>query len=104
MVLVNYGDFSTNSSNPYYLHLNESPTLTLVLPSLDNKDYHPWAHSMHIDLISKNNEKFVDGTLHISNVSNPLYALWIRYNTMFLHGFIASLVNPFQDQVFGLNL
>lgn len=39
---------------------------------------------MHIALISKNKDKFVDGTLTKPLVSDPLYATWIRCNTMVL--------------------
>lgn len=84
MALVNYGDFSTNSSNPYYLHPNKNLALTLISPPLDNKNYHSWARSIHITLISKNKEKFVDGTLPKPDVSDPLYVHWIRCNTMVL--------------------
>lgn len=39
---------------------------------------------MHIALISKNKDKFVDDTLIKPLVSDPLYAPWIRCNTMVL--------------------
>ncbi|MCI25382.1 hypothetical protein A2U01_0046573, partial [Trifolium medium] len=77
-------DFSTNSANPYYLHPNENPALVLVSPVLDNKNYHTWSRSVHIGLISKNKENFIDGTLPKPLVSDPLYAPWIRCNTMVL--------------------
>jgi hypothetical protein len=77
-------DFATNSANPYYLHPNENPALVLVSPALDNKNYHTWSRSMQIALISKNKEKFVDGTLPKPLVSDPLYAPWVQCNTMVL--------------------
>ncbi|KHN02608.1 hypothetical protein glysoja_043563, partial [Glycine soja] len=76
--------FSTNSANPYYLHPNENPALVLVSPSLTAKNYHTWSRSMHIALISKNKDKFIDGSLPKPPVSDPLYAPWIRCNTMVL--------------------
>lgn len=39
---------------------------------------------MHIALISKKKEKFIDGTLTKPPVADPLYAPWIRCNTMVL--------------------
>ncbi|CAJ2628544.1 unnamed protein product [Trifolium pratense] len=84
MALQNYTDFPTNSANPYYLHPNENPALVLVSPSLTAKNYHTWSRSMHIALISKNKEKFIDGSLPKPPVSDPLYAPWIRCNTMVL--------------------
>ncbi|PNX65137.1 hypothetical protein L195_g062447, partial [Trifolium pratense] len=74
MALQNYNDFSTNSANPYYLHPNENPALVLVSPSLTAKNYHTWSRSMHIALISKNKDKFIDGSLPKPSVSDPLYA------------------------------
>ena len=84
MAYQSFTDFSTNSSNPYYLHPNENPALVLVTPVLDDKNYHTWARSMNIALISKNKEKFIDGTLPKPPVSDVLYAPWIRCNTMVL--------------------
>lgn len=84
MALQNFVDFSTNSANPYYLHPNENPALVLVSPSLTAKNYHTWSRSMHIALISKNKDKFIDGSLPKPPVSDPLYAPWIRCNTMVL--------------------
>lgn len=39
---------------------------------------------MHIALISKNKEKFIDGSLTKPLVADPVYAPWIRCNTMLL--------------------
>ncbi|XP_058757455.1 uncharacterized protein LOC131630718 [Vicia villosa] len=84
MAFQSFTDFSTNSSNPYYLHPNENPSLVLVTPLLDDKNYHTWARSMHIALISKNKERFIDGTLPKPPISDVLYAPWVRCNTMVL--------------------
>ena len=69
-----YSDFMTNSANPYYLHPNKSHVLILVAPPLDNKNYHTWSRSMHIALISKNKEKFIDGSFPKPFVFDPFYA------------------------------
>ncbi|CAL5205598.1 unnamed protein product [Lathyrus oleraceus] len=84
MATTDYSDFSTNSANPYYLHPNENPTLILVSPPLDHKNYHTWARSMNISLISKNKDKFVDGSFPKPSITDPLYSPWIRCNTMVL--------------------
>ncbi|XP_050890149.1 uncharacterized protein LOC127095511 [Lathyrus oleraceus] len=39
---------------------------------------------MHIALISKNKEKFIDGSLTKPPIADPLYDPWIRCNTMVL--------------------
>ncbi|CAI8606828.1 unnamed protein product [Vicia faba] len=84
MAYQQFIDFSTNSTNPFYLHPNENLALILVSPLLDDKNYHSWARSMHIALISKNKDKFIDDSLSKPPVSDPLYASWIRCNTMVL--------------------
>ncbi|XP_058766013.1 uncharacterized protein LOC131639539 [Vicia villosa] len=84
MAYQTYQDFSTNSSNPYCLHPNENLALVLVSPLLDDKNYHSWSRSRHIALISKNKEKFIYGSLPKPPTTDPLYAPWIRCNTMVL--------------------
>ena len=84
MAYQSYVDFSTNSANPFYLHPNENPALVLVSPPLDVKNYHVWARSMQIALISKNKDRFIDGSLPKPPLSDPLYAPWIRCNIMVL--------------------
>ncbi|XP_058746040.1 uncharacterized protein LOC131618902 [Vicia villosa] len=84
MAAQSFLDFATNSANPYYLHPNENPALVLVTPPLDDKNYHTWSRSMQISLISKNKDKFIDGSLPKPAVSDILFAPWIRCNTMVL--------------------
>ena len=40
MAFPNYTDYLTNASNLFYLHPNENPSVVLVTPLLDNKNYH----------------------------------------------------------------
>lgn len=84
MAFQSFTDFSTNSPNPYYLHPNENPSFILVTHLLDDKYYHTWARSIHIALISKNKERFIDGTLPKPLVYVALYAPWIHCITMVL--------------------
>jgi hypothetical protein len=84
MANPSFSDFATNPSNPYYLHPNENPSLVLVTPSLDSKNYKTWSRSMRVALISKNKLKFVDGTLNPPPVSDLLHEPWLRCNNMVL--------------------
>lgn len=68
----------------FYLHPNGNPSLVLVTPPLTDKNYHTWARSMHIALISKNKEKFIDETLNKPPMSDPMFEPWICCNTMVL--------------------
>lgn len=84
MAETTYADFSTNPSNPYYIHPNENPTLILVTPPLDSKNYLSWARSMKVALISKNKLRFIDGTFTKPNATSILYDPWIRGNNLVL--------------------
>ncbi|KAK2417773.1 hypothetical protein QL285_040035 [Trifolium repens] len=81
---TNFADFSTNPSNPYYIHPNENPTLILVTPLLDSKNYISWARSMKVALISKNKIKFVDGSFQKPAAASILYDPWVRCNNLVL--------------------
>ncbi|KAL5128348.1 hypothetical protein HKD37_14G040611 [Glycine soja] len=83
-MVISYSDFATNPSNPYYMHPNENPSLILIQPMLDNKNYQIWCRSMKVALISKNKVKFVDGTLSPPPISDPLYEPWLRCNNLVL--------------------
>ncbi|XP_058762908.1 uncharacterized protein LOC131636299 [Vicia villosa] len=95
MAYQSFVDFSTNSTNSFYLHPNENSALILVSPLLDDKNYHTWARSMQIALISKNKEKFIDVTLIKPLVIGPLYAHWIRYIQKDLYKFRQGKLNVF---------
>ncbi|XP_020208977.2 uncharacterized protein LOC109793916 [Cajanus cajan] len=77
-----YADFTTNPYNPYYLHPNETPSLVLVTPLLDGKNYHTRARAMRMALMSKHKVKFIDGTLTPPHSSSILFEPWGRCNTM----------------------
>lgn len=79
-----YSDFMTNPSNPYFCHGNENPSQPLVTPLLSGLNYHTWAQSMRIALISKNKLKFVDGTMTAPIATESLYNAWERCNNMVL--------------------
>jgi len=91
----NYLDFATNPSNPYYMHPNENPSLILVGPLLDSKNYNSWARAMKVALISKNKLKFIDGTFVQPAQANVLRDPWLRCNHMVLswlrHSISASI-------------
>lgn len=79
-----------------------NPTLFLVSPLLYDKSYHTWSRSTHIILISKKKEKFIDGTLTKPPVADPLYALWIRCNTMVLAWLHRSISKLLPNLCYGL--
>jgi len=79
-----YADFATNPSNPYYLHPNENPSLILVTPLLDSKNYSSWSRAMKVALISKNKLRFVDDTFQCPSSTNVLHEQWIRCNNVVL--------------------
>lgn len=79
-----YVDFATNSLNPYYVHANENPSMVLVNPVLDGKNYHTWARSIKVVLETKNKMKFLDGTIGPPNEGDALCEPWCRCNSIIL--------------------
>ncbi|GAU48858.1 hypothetical protein TSUD_288650 [Trifolium subterraneum] len=77
-----FSDYATNPSNPYYIHPNENPSLVLVTPLLDRKNYNSWSRAMKVALISKNKLKFVDGTFIQPAPAHVLHDPWVRCNNM----------------------
>ncbi|XP_061354958.1 uncharacterized protein LOC133299505 [Gastrolobium bilobum] len=84
-------DHLSNPSNPLYLHPSESPSLVLVTPVLNGRNYHGWVRAMKMALLSKNKLCFVDGTYTVPAETDPLFKAWERCNIMvlsWLHRFI----------------
>ncbi|XP_061362704.1 uncharacterized protein LOC133306403 [Gastrolobium bilobum] len=77
-------DYLTNPSNPLHLHSSENPSLILVSPPLNGKNFHSWQRSMKMALRSKNKITFVDGTFKIPKSSDSTFAAWERCNMMVL--------------------
>nr|DAD45980.1 TPA_asm: hypothetical protein HUJ06_004210 [Nelumbo nucifera] len=78
-------------SNPFYLHLNENPSLVLVSPVLSGPNFHSWFKSMRMALLSKNKLGFVDGSILIPSKDDPTYPAWQRCNTMVYSWLVRSL-------------
>ncbi|XP_050216130.1 uncharacterized protein LOC126667211 [Mercurialis annua] len=78
-------------SSPYYLHPSENPSLILVSPLMNGQNYHSWARSMCMCLLSKNKLKFVDGSIAVPAKSDSLFSVWERCNTMVLSWILRSL-------------
>ncbi|XP_019417053.1 PREDICTED: uncharacterized protein LOC109328178 [Lupinus angustifolius] len=80
-----YIDFNINPSNPFFLHSNENPTLVLVTPLLNGKNYHSWARAMRMILESKNKIGFLDKSIPRPLPEDVLYGPWRRCNNTILY-------------------
>ncbi|KAF1888731.1 hypothetical protein Lal_00036773 [Lupinus albus] len=74
------------NNNPYFLSSNESPTVVLVTPLLNGKNYHSWARSMRLSLDSKNKLDFIDEILTRPPQDDPMHNSWKRIADL-LHDF-----------------
>ncbi|XP_028802468.1 uncharacterized protein LOC114757562 [Neltuma alba] len=83
----------TDQNSPYYIHPSENPALVLVAPPLDGANYHGWARSMKMALLSKNKLKFIDGSISLPSVKDPLYPAWERCNNL-VQGWIIKSLSP----------
>ena len=84
-------EISSDPANPYYIYPSENPSLILVAPPLDGANYHAWARTMKMALLTKNKLKFVDGSIPPPATTDPLYPAWERCNTLVQSWLIKSL-------------
>ncbi|CAN0898258.1 hypothetical protein LINGRAHAP2_LOCUS19605 [Linum grandiflorum] len=61
--------------HPYFVTVGDNPgTLLVFAPLTLSTDYHSWARSMRMSLLSKNKFGFVDGTVTPAAPSDVLYS------------------------------
>ncbi|XP_061374365.1 uncharacterized protein LOC133316602 [Gastrolobium bilobum] len=77
-------DYLTNPANPFFLHPSENPSLVLVSPKLNDKNYHSWARAMKMALLSKNKVGFIKGGIVSPPAEDPLFLAWECCNTIVL--------------------
>lgn len=82
--------------DPFSMHPNDNPYLSIVSPSLNNTNFHSWSRAIKISLRSKNKLGFINGTLIRPNPTNSKYLAWDRCNNMVM----ASLTNSIEKMVF----
>ncbi|XP_061368692.1 uncharacterized protein LOC133311632 [Gastrolobium bilobum] len=84
---------SNQISDPYYLHPNESPSLILVTPSMNGRNYHSCSRAIKVALILKNKLGFVNGTITTPSEDNVKYVAWEGCNMMVLSWVHRSIDN-----------
>src|ERR1044072_8493008 len=82
------GDHGDNplhdASSQYYVHPSENPSMVLVSPILDGRNYYEWARSMRMALNTKKKSRFVDGSIAKPETFDPLFPFWERCNNLIL--------------------
>ncbi|KAL4318156.1 hypothetical protein GQ457_18G021710 [Hibiscus cannabinus] len=72
-------------SDEYYIHPNENPALVLTSSLLTGSgNYHTWARSMRMSLISKNKFLFVNGAIKQPSDADPRFFAWEKCNNLVL--------------------
>lgn len=89
----NTSDPTQNPSSPYYVHPNESPSITMVHSPLTGPNYHIWARSMRRAIISENKFGFLAGAISAPGSFHPLYPAWERCNNL-IHSWLMHSVSP----------
>ncbi|GMI99394.1 hypothetical protein HRI_003608700 [Hibiscus trionum] len=89
MVSVDSASYSPSSDNDdpsseFYIHPNENPALVLTSSLLTGSNYHGWARSMKMSLISKNKISFVDGSIKEPRKDEENYRAWVKCNNLVL--------------------
>lgn len=77
-----------DESSPYYVH---NPVIVLVSPVLTRQNYHQWAQSMELSLITKNRIGFIDGTIPIPSKTDSMFSTWRRANNLVVRWIFASV-------------
>lgn len=63
----------------------------LVSAVLTRQNYHQWARSMELSLITKNNIGFVDDTIPVPSKTDSMFQTWRRANNLVVSWIIASV-------------
>jgi len=71
-----------NAHSPFFLHSSDHPGLNIVSHVLDGSNYNNWSIAMRMSLDAKNKLSFVDGTLPRPDVSDRMFKIWSRCNSM----------------------
>src|ERR1044072_1380617 len=82
-----------DASSPYYVHPSENPSMVLVSPILDGRNYYEWARSMRMALSTKNKAQFIDGSIVKPDNFDPIFPIWERFNNLIL-SWIQHVVTP----------
>ena len=80
-----------DSSNPYFLHHSDNPSLVLVSQPLIGENYASWSRTMLIALSVKNKLGFVDGSIPKPAGTDPNLSSWIRNNNIVISWILNSV-------------
>ncbi|CAN1331420.1 hypothetical protein LINPERPRIM_LOCUS35315 [Linum perenne] len=83
----------TDSSSPYYIHLAENLSQSLVTRLLTETNYSSWCRAMTKALGTKNKLQFLDGSIQEPLLTSLLAPLWDRNNKLLL-AWILKSVSP----------
>ncbi|XP_060216321.1 uncharacterized protein LOC132643809 [Lycium barbarum] len=71
-----------DSSNPYYIHPSDSPSMSLVNSIFDGRCYGGWRKGVLIALSAKNKVGFIDGAISQPSNTAETFKSWARCNDM----------------------
>ena len=71
-----------NAHSPFFLHSSDHLGLNIVSHVLDGSSYNNWSIAMRMSLDAKNKLSFVDGSLPRPDVSDRMFRIWSRCNSM----------------------
>ena len=86
-------DPTQNPSSPYFVHPNETPSISMVSEILTGPNYYTWARSMRRAMIGKNKFGFLNGTITPPDQFHPLYPAWERCNNL-IHTWLMNSLSP----------
>lgn len=89
-----------NSSNPYFLHNDDSLSTLLVSQPLTGNNYSTWSCSMSMAFNAKKKLGFIDGSIPKSSQhTNSLFEPWSRFNNKVLSCILNSISLKFAASI-----
>ncbi|XP_048233111.1 uncharacterized protein LOC125370687 [Ricinus communis] len=92
-----------DQNSEYYIHPNENPIPMLTSYQLIGNNYHSWAQSMKMSLISKNKFQFVNGSIKVHREEDPSYNACLKCNNLVLSWLQRSLNTEIGQSVMWLD-
>ena len=82
---------SQNPASPFYIHPSKSLTFVIVTPPLTANNFQSWSCSFRMALISKHKMDFLNGSIPIPQLTDPIYSSWERCNVLLMSWLLNSL-------------
>ncbi|XP_042983161.1 uncharacterized protein LOC122312582 [Carya illinoinensis] len=82
-----YNSPSEDPNSHFFIHHSDNAHMVIVTPPLIGSNYLTWNRSFTLAISIKNKLGFLDGSVPILDISDPLYVPWLRCNNLLIEIF-----------------